>query len=126
MATVIRAQDKSSVQDRSRSAGPNTLSAVQENFDFFIQWKAFSQADPAPAKVSVRGVTVSVFDGAGQRLCVGLWDKGYVRYERAPVLPIHPALLDAVDAELRTRMTLPGVKTHATPLRRSAIGYQDG
>lgn len=79
------------------------------------------------ARVVVRGLTVTVFDAITRaRLCAGIWDRGgYVRYADSHLLIVHPLLLDAVDGELRERMSEPGELTRAPELRRSAVGYSD-
>lgn len=76
-------------------------------------------------RVTVKGHDVALFDSTGQ-IAQGVWDAGkYVRYEHSQRLPIAPQLLDEVDAELRLRMTTPGLQTRVPPPRRSAVGYSN-
>lgn len=107
---------------------------MQENFDFHVkpripanEYSARQRQNGAYQEVHVvvRGTLVTV-SGATGKLCMGHWDQGgYVRYADSQRIPVHPFLLDAIDGELRHRMTLKGIETRADPRRRSAVGYSN-
>jgi hypothetical protein len=98
---------------------------VQENFQFHVRAELPHLTQKVEVRVVVNGTTITLY-GASSRLCAGVWDSGnYVRYASAGKIDVHPAILDAVDAELRLRMTLKGIQLRAEPLRRTAVGYQE-
>lgn len=98
---------------------------MQENFDFYVRAEIPHLTQKVEVRVVVKGTTITLY-GVKSRLCAGEWDSGnYVRYASSGKIDVHPSILDAVDAELRLRMTLKGVQLRADPLRRTAVGYQE-
>lgn len=86
---------------------------MKEYFQFEMVVKIPHCSAPLRISVVVDGATVTLSDARG-RFARGVWDAGhYVRYPRSQQMPVHPQLLDDVDAELRIRMTHRGVLARA-------------
>lgn len=73
-----------------------------EDFAFFVRLRGKDEV-----RVAVRRRAVALSSPVKGFLYAGVWDDGgYVRYQYTRQVPVHPAILDEIDAELRVR--LPG------------------
>lgn len=73
---------------------------MPSTFEFFVRLRGHFDV-----RVGVRDRTVELVCPRAGFLCAGLWDAGgYVRFARASAVPVHPLILDEIDAELRLRM----------------------